>query len=496
MPEPFKHPTVKRELAFLTVRFLICPTDKAPNTPAFVCKNFIRKLALQRPSGPEFDCIPMPHEAIVSRIRGELAAFPALPAAATTLPYLMAVLKAHKGSFRWITNTTNFVISPAADLCACLLRFLLPLVQTYCQDRTREVEEQYGVRPNLWWAISPVGEFYANLPNKVYSVFTADITRCFETIRIDGSEDSLTTAVRFYVHSAMQTKRERTSNHAIVVRFEEGGELRPTWADAGQPEEMGSLLFKEGDICWLSEWCIANSIVCMGEYAWRQVRGIPMGLACSPILCDIYFFKYEYQAMMRLVDTRNAHLIPYFEGTFRYVDDLGAVNNAVIKSFLEKGEDRLPDDPCWIYPAQYIKIKENTEVDEEGIGRVAKFLSMTITVTSPADGSYSTTRHDMRMGLGFAPCRYIKFRSNRSTRQSLRIITAQVAQILLLCSELEDADNQLAGVVPTMTDNGFAANACWAVVKKALRNAHLYQPGRLSVHVIREALANLHGITY
>ncbi|GBG76239.1 hypothetical protein CBR_g21987 [Chara braunii] len=49
--EPFEHPAVKRELEFLTGRFLICPTDKAPNTHAFVCKNFIRKLAFQRLSG-------------------------------------------------------------------------------------------------------------------------------------------------------------------------------------------------------------------------------------------------------------------------------------------------------------------------------------------------------------------------------------------------------------------------------------------------------------
>ncbi|GBG67480.1 hypothetical protein CBR_g615 [Chara braunii] len=264
--EPFEHPVVKRELAFLTSKFLICPTDKAPNTPAFVCKSFIGKLAFQRLSGPEFASIPMPPAAVVSLIRGELSAFRALPATATSLPYLMAVLKAHKGTFRWITNTANTVISLAADVCACLLRFLLPLVQAFCRDRSLEVEEQHGVRPNLWWTISSVGEFYANLPRKVYSVFTADITRCFETILTDSSEDNLTAAVRFYVQCAMQVRRERSSNHAILIRFGEGGGLRPTWVDVEQPKEMGSLLLKEGDICWLSEWCIANNILCMGEY--------------------------------------------------------------------------------------------------------------------------------------------------------------------------------------------------------------------------------------
>ncbi|GBG82515.1 hypothetical protein CBR_g34892 [Chara braunii] len=281
--EPFEHPTVKRELEFITGRFRICPTDKAPNTPAFVCKNFMRKLAFQRLSGPEFASINVPPAAAIACIRGELSALPALPIAPATLTYLMAVLKAHKGTFRWITNTANTIISPVAEVCACLMRFLLPLAQVFCQERSLEVEEQYGVRPNLWWAIASVGEFHANLPEKVSSVFTADITRCFETIPTDGSEESLPAAVRFYVQCAMQIRRERSSCHAIRIRFGQHGGIWPSWVDDEQPEEEGALLFRERDIYWLSDWCIANNILRMGDYVWRQVKGIPMGLAYSPI---------------------------------------------------------------------------------------------------------------------------------------------------------------------------------------------------------------------
>ncbi|GBG85019.1 hypothetical protein CBR_g39483 [Chara braunii] len=492
--EPFEHPAVKKELEFLTHRFLICPTDKAPNTLAFVCKNFIRKLAFQRLSGPEFACVNASPAAILTSIHGELSAFLALLVVPATLPYLMTVLKAHKGTFWWITNTANTIISPAAEVCACLLRFLLPLVQTFCLERSMEVQQQHGVKPNLWWSINSVGEFCANLPEKVYSVFTADITRCFETIPTDGSKDSLSAAVRFYVQCAMRIRRERNSSHAIRIRFGGNDNPWPSWADADQPEEMGALLFKEEDICWITGWCIANSLLRMGDYVWRQVRGIPMGLACSPIWCDIYFFKYEYHAMIRLVDTGNVHLIPCFDNTCRYIDDLGAVNNTVIGGFLRKKGDRLADDPCWIYPEKYTEIKENTKVSKDGVGLVANFLSMTVTVTCPIADAYSTTKHDKRGGLGFSPCRFIKYRSNKSVKQSLQIITAQVAQIFLLCSEPEGATNEIAKVVTAMTGNGFSAESCWKVVKRTLRMAHIYQLGRLSVHVIREALSSLYGI--
>ncbi|GBG64106.1 hypothetical protein CBR_g40554 [Chara braunii] len=319
--EPFEHPTFKRELDFITGRFLICLTDKAPNTPTFVCKNFIRKLAFQRLSGPEFACIGMPPSAVIS----------------------------------WIT------------LCS-------------------------------------VG---------------ASSRTCCAPISHDSAE---------------------------------------------------------------------------GAKGHLQVKGIPMGLACSPIWCGIYFFKYEFHAMMRLVDTGNAHLIPYFESTFRYIDDLGAINNAVISSFLRQSGDRDPNDPCWVYPDQFIEIKENTEVHEDGIGYVANFLSMTITVTSPIEGTYITSQFDKRTDLGFSPCRFMKFKSNRSIKQSLQIITTQVAQILMICSDPESAANEIAKIVPAMMENGFAAGACWRVGKKTLRNAHLYQPSSLSVHVIREALTNIYGI--
>ncbi|GBG87408.1 hypothetical protein CBR_g45465 [Chara braunii] len=319
--------------------------------------------------------------------------------------------------------------------------------------------------------------------------------RCFETIPTDGSEDSLSAAVRFYVQCAMRVRRERSSSHAIRIRFGGNGNPWSSWADADQPEEMGALLFKEEDICWITDWCIANSLLRMGDYVWRQVRGIPMGLACSPIWCDIHFFKYEYHAMMRFVDTGNVHLIPCFDNTCRYIDDLGAVNNTVIGGFLRKKEDRQADDPCWIYPEEYIEIKENTEVSEHGVGLVANFISITVTITCPITGAYSTTKHDKRAGLGFSPCKFIKYRSNRSVKQSLQIIMAQVAQILLLCSEPEDAANEIAKAVTTMTENGFSAESCWKVVKRTLRRAHIYQPGRLSVHVVKEALSNLYVIT-
>ncbi|GBG67020.1 hypothetical protein CBR_g78799 [Chara braunii] len=97
--EPINSTAVRSEIDWLTSRYLGCPTDKAPHTPTFVCINFIRKLALQRLSGPDFIPLPDSPEQVVARLVQEAAAFTHEGHEALPLPHLMTVYKAHKQAF-------------------------------------------------------------------------------------------------------------------------------------------------------------------------------------------------------------------------------------------------------------------------------------------------------------------------------------------------------------------------------------------------------------
>ncbi|GBG76954.1 hypothetical protein CBR_g23284 [Chara braunii] len=105
--EPINGLAVRREIEWITDRFLVCPTDKAPHTPTFVCINFISRLALERLLGPDLVPVEEAPALVGTRFLQEAASF--VPVAhledIMPLPYLMAVYKAHKEAFRWITNT-------------------------------------------------------------------------------------------------------------------------------------------------------------------------------------------------------------------------------------------------------------------------------------------------------------------------------------------------------------------------------------------------------
>ncbi|GBG83132.1 hypothetical protein CBR_g36750 [Chara braunii] len=316
--EPINAVAVRSEIDWLTRTFLICPTDKAPHTPTFVCTNFIRRFALKRLSGPDFVPTTEQPTQAAAWLMQEASSFApnSCMEDKTQLPHLMTVYKVHNESFRWITNTAGSVLAPVAKICDCILKLLAIDVQTFCVKKSKLVEQEIGVRPNFWWPISSIGEFVANLPERVYAIYTGDITRCFETIPTDGSEEGLIEAVKFFVACAMEWRRERTTRDMVAISISARGSMFPDWVSSIQDRDREKLYFDEQGIIDACEWLISNGLVQMGDDVWKQVLGIPMGLACSPMLCDVYYFKYEFGLVTHLLDRQDWQAVECFQDTY------------------------------------------------------------------------------------------------------------------------------------------------------------------------------------
>lgn len=64
-----------------------------------------------------------------------------------------------------------------------------------------------------------------------------------------------------------------------------------------------------------------------GDSVYRQVIRIPMGTNCAPMIADLFLYCYESQFMAKISkDPSKQHLIEKFNNTFRYLDDILALN--------------------------------------------------------------------------------------------------------------------------------------------------------------------------
>ncbi|GBG61246.1 hypothetical protein CBR_g19778 [Chara braunii] len=184
--EPINSVPVRKEINWMTERFLACPTYKVPHTPTSVCVNFIRRLAMERLSGLDFIPLQQQPATIGSKLAKEVSAFVLIKHAEENLPlpHLMVVYKAHKESFRWITNTTGTILSPAADVYTCLLKFLATDVQTLCAEKSDAIFAEHEVRPNYWWPIASNGEFVVGTrPSALECIFIKNFAEKTEQLR-------------------------------------------------------------------------------------------------------------------------------------------------------------------------------------------------------------------------------------------------------------------------------------------------------------------------
>lgn len=111
-----------------------------------------------------------------------------------------------------------------------------------------------------------------------------------------------------------------------------------------------------GRILAIQAWLINNCFVRLGDEVWRQKTGIPMGFSCSQLWCNLYFMAYEVRFITRLIKLKRYDLLPMFEHSYRYIDDICILNAPTIAYFLDANQMRTPDNPWWIYPLDILEI--------------------------------------------------------------------------------------------------------------------------------------------
>lgn len=376
-----------------------------------------------------------------------------------SLPYIMATYKLHKRKYRWLTNAADCIFSGPATILTKALQLIIVELKQWCRQCCDTYKRFSNVSANSFWMIDSLYDFTLNLPNAIHSVYMADITCCYESIPLIGT-DNLPDALKFIIKLAFQQYHSgRRQEHAIWVH------IKPSTGKADSAKWSTTC---PGTSCWiplsqerlntLQQWLITNYYICLGDSTWRQVTGIPMGFSYYPLWCNLYFVTYEIQFFIRLAKLGLYFHMSSFLHAYRYIDDLCVLNHPEVLKFLQPLSPRLPTCPFWIYPLPIVEIQTELDATREDLpdwGLAGHFLNVKIEITNFTLGIYQSTKFDKRRLLLFQFQQYIHFKLNRPVLQSYNIIISQIIPILYMCNSVLAAYEELQVLLDTLHTNGF-----------------------------------------
>ena len=429
-------PTVKDEILWLTQHLFCSGLDKATNNCCFICIRHLRLMALERLSGPDFHpCkdgnVWLLRSHILEKVCNDLKnLLPELQINFEALPYLMATYKQHKGKYRWLTNAFQTTYSGIAHLLTITTMLILDSVKHWAAEKARTYATFFQVKTSLFWLVNSVVEVALNMPDNLSNIYVADITRCYESIPLQGMDNLPQTISKLIKIGFKQQKAlHPRSNSLIWVRVDsEGNAARAIWAT--QAPKYGSWFsISESRLIELHTWLMCNCYINLGDRVWQQVAGIPMGFACSPLWCNMYLLYYESQFILRLAKLGRKDILGKFQHAYRYIDDLCWFNVDDAESFLSPAQERSSDNPYWIYPLHVLEIKSEISrfsEDNPRRGLEAHFMNLNVSIYGHTESTpnYLLCKFDKRRELPFSFTQYIVFNSNRPVKQSYAVVVS------------------------------------------------------------------------
>jgi hypothetical protein len=256
----------------------------------------------------------------------------------SSLPYLMATYKVHKKKYRWLTNACRIVYSNIA----LLLTITSNLVMDTVKSSARMTEKGY----KNFLQTDSIIDTTLNFPEMIHDVFVEDVTRCYESIPLQGSHNLLD-AISFiitlaYKHVALE--HPKACSQLWVRLNQDNTPALAKWSTC-QPSYGNWFVLSHQRLLKLHEWLMKNCHITLGDRVWVQCTRIPMGFSCSPIWYNMYLLAYEIQFIQHLCRLGRHDLMAKFKFAFRYIDDLCFINSSNLREFLSKEQKCSPDNP-------------------------------------------------------------------------------------------------------------------------------------------------------
>ena len=179
-----------------------------------------------------------------------------------------------------------------------------------------------------------------------------------------------------------------------------------------------------------------NIYVRFGNTVYRQVVGIPMGTNCAPLIADLFLYCYESQFMAKIYKDPSKHdLLDLFNNTFRYLDDVLALNNPEFSKFADE-----------IYTKELTLTKSNKSNVH------TPFLDLDITIDK---GNLTTKIYDKRDDFSFPIVNFPFLDGDVPLAPSYGVYISQLVRFARVCSNVADFNERNLYLTEKLLHQGY-----------------------------------------
>ena len=283
----YKYKDIKASLALLQNKFIITTVDKASNNYSFICKRLYADRLWNELNSNTFELVNIPQNQLINNaIKFSYRYWINVLPSFLKLPFFFGIPKFHKNpiKFRFITSSVATAFKDIAVMInSCLDQLYNHIIAN--------ADIHNLILSNSKHVIDSIKDVH------IQSVISYDFTTLYTNIKLDLLLDSISSLIsKFW---------------PLDCKF-----------------KYNNRFFSKDDILIILKFSLNNNYVKAGDIIFKQIIGIPMGASYSVNLANLFLFYYE-NSYLSTVDNSIQ-----FKYSFRYIDDLLAVNNSIISDVI------------------------------------------------------------------------------------------------------------------------------------------------------------------
>jgi hypothetical protein len=178
-------------------------------------------------------------------------------------------------------------------------------------------------------------------------LFTGDFSNMYTSIPLDDLKSKLRYVLKeAWVWKASHLCISEENMDKLFLRWQSGSvdwidksKRRSSAAVSEDVDSSNVFTFSLEKLSHFLYFLIDNVYVVNDGVVFQQIRGIPMGTNCGPVLANLYLYAYESVFIDQLVAEGRSEIAEMFHRTFRFIDDTLSFNNLHWPNFVSKSSD-------------------------------------------------------------------------------------------------------------------------------------------------------------